>query len=231
MAEPIIKLKEVSQIFNQGRHNEVRALNSINLQVEAGQAALVRGPSGSGKSTLLNLLSALSTPTSGMVRVLGEDVGRWPEKFRTAFRRRHIGIVFQNFYLIESLTVFQNIATPLVPLGLSGKELSQRVQAAAAQVSIEHRLHFKAATLSGGEQQRTAIARALVSSPEILITDEPTAHLDSKLSADILNIFSRLKVAGKTLVIATHDPLLNAHPLIDKTFCLRDGQLEGANAC
>lgn len=231
MAEPIIKLEQVTRIFNPGRHNEVRALKNITMHIEAGQAALVRGPSGSGKSTLLNLLSALATPTSGKIRVIGEEVGRWPEKFRTAFRRRHIGIVFQNFYLIESLTVFQNIAATLVPLGLSGKELSQRVQAAAEQVSIQHRLNFKAATLSGGEQQRTAIARALVSSPEILITDEPTAHLDSKLSMEILNIFSQLKESGKTLVIATHDPLLNAHPLIDQTFCLRDGQLEPADAC
>jgi len=140
-------------------------------------------------------------------------------------------MIFQNFNLINNLSACDNIATPLIPQALSLKTIRQRVERVASIVKVEHRLHFKAGSLSGGEQQRVAIARALISEPEILIADEPTAHLDSALSDEILDIFRILKSDGKTILIATHDPVLNEHPLIDRVYCIKDGRLEPEYAC
>ncbi len=231
MPEQIIKAVNVSKIFNKGRRNETVALQDISLEIARNSAVLLRGPSGSGKTTLLTLLSALTKPTSGTIICLEQDISHWQEKFLTGFRRRHLGIIFQNFNLIKTLSVFDNIAVPLIPLPLSAAEIREKVHEISALVQIDHRLQYKAATLSGGEQQRVAIARALIQDPEILIADEPTAHLDSRLSSEILTIFSDLKQRGKTILIATHDPVLNGHPLIDAVFCIKDGRLEPDHVC
>ncbi len=231
MSEFIIKAEHISKIFNKGRHNETRALDNISLEIKPNTAVLLRGPSGSGKTTLLTLLGALSKPTSGNIICLQQNLSHWQEKFLTGFRRRHMGIIFQNFNLINKLSVYDNIAAPLIPLPLSASEIQTRVQKVSALAQIEHRLTYKASMLSGGEQQRVAIARALIQEPEILIADEPTAHLDSRLSAEILTVFSDLKKRGKTIIIATHDPALNGHPLIDTVFCIKDGRLEPDHVC
>lgn len=231
MSEIIIKAEKVTKIFNKGRHNETMALREISLKISRNSATLLRGPSGSGKTTLLTLLGALSKPTSGSIICLEQNLTHWQETFLTAFRRRHMGIIFQNFNLIQKMSVFDNIALPLIPLPLSASHIKERVNEISALVQIDHRLRYKAGTLSGGEQQRVAIARALIQEPEILIADEPTAHLDSRLSAEILTIFSDLKERGKTIVIATHDPVLNGHPLIDQIVCIKDGRLEPDHVC
>jgi len=231
MSQPIIEVKNLSKVFNKGRRNEVAALKQISFQVQRNSAVLLRGPSGSGKTTLLTILGALSKPSSGDMICLDQNISHWQETFLTGFRRKHIGIIFQNFNLIKRLTVFQNIAAVLIPLKLSSSEIREKVQRVTDLVQISHRLDFKASTLSGGEQQRVAIARAIIREPEILIADEPTAHLDSKLSTGILDIFSKLKKQGNTIIIATHDPVLNDHPLIDDVFCVKDGLLESAHVC
>jgi len=226
----ILSAVGLSKIFNPGAHNEVDAVVDVHLSVMAGQAVLIKGPSGSGKTTLLTMLGCLAKPTSGQYTCLDQPVSHWPEKFLTRFRRQHIGIVFQNFNLISGLSVFENIALPLLPAGPSYATLKNRVSQLAGEFRIDHRLHFNVDTLSGGEMQRVAIGRALVNQPQILIADEPTAHIDSRLAEEILELFHQLKNRGLTLIIASHDPLLEAHPMIDRVYCMRDGRLRDAHA-
>lgn len=219
----LIKTQNLSKTFNKGKNNEVEAIKNINLMIEANTCTVLKGTSGSGKTTLLTLLSCLSKPTSGEYICLSEKVSHWSEKFLTQFRRKHIGIVFQHFNLISGFTVFQNISLPLLPLGYSEKKIKMLVQSIAEQINIAHRLHFKVDTLSGGEQQRVAIARALVNEPQILFADEPTAHLDRQNAVLILEIFETLKAKGKTIVIATHDSLVEHHTLVDAILVMQDG--------
>jgi putative ABC transport system ATP-binding protein len=230
-ASPIISIKNLSKIFNKGQHNQVNAVLDVSLSVQSNQCVVIKGPSGSGKSTLLSILGGLAKPTKGEYICLDEKVSRWSEKFLTQFRREHIGIVFQNFNLINGLTVEENVAMPLLPMNLSVKDIKDKSKQTAKHLQIDHRLSFKVDTLSGGEMQRLAIARALINNPDIIIADEPTAHLDTELAKDILEIFNQLKAEGKTLIIASHDPLVESHPMIDKVFCMRDGQLGDPDVC
>ena len=230
-ASPIISIKNLSKIFNKGQHNQVNAVLDVSLSVQSNQCVVIKGPSGSGKSTLLSILGGLAKPTKGEYICLDEKVSRWSEKFLTQFRREHIGIVFQNFNLINGLTVEENVAMPLLPMNLSVKDIKDKSKQTAKHLQIDHRLSFKVDTLSGGEMQRLAIARALINNPDIIIADEPTAHLDTELAKDILEIFNQLKTEGKTLIIASHDPLVESHPMIDKVFCMRDGQLGDPDVC
>ena len=230
-ASPIISIKNLSKIFNKGQHNQVNAVLDVSLSVQSNQCVVIKGPSGSGKSTLLSILGGLAKPTKGEYICLDEKVSRWSEKFLTQFRREHIGIVFQNFNLINGLTVEENVAMPLLPMNRSVKDIKDKSKQTAKHLQIDHRLSFKVDTLSGGEMQRLAIARALINNPDIIIADEPTAHLDTELAKDILEIFNQLKAEGKTLIIASHDPLVESHPMIDKVFCMRDGQLGDPDVC
>ncbi|MCS6967542.1 MAG: ABC transporter ATP-binding protein [Cytophagales bacterium] len=222
---PIIQAVNISKIFNLGQHNQVRALKNVNLSIESGQCVLLSGPSGSGKSTLLSILACLSKPTEGAYFCMGEQVSRWSEKFLTQFRRQHIGIIFQHFHLISGLTARANVAIPLVPRNFSHYALKQAIEVAADAAGIIHKIDEPVEKLSGGEQQRVAIARALVSNPELLFADEPTAHLDSHTALNILNTLQKLKNQGKTIVITSHDPLVQQHPMIDRHLRLQDGTL------
>ncbi len=228
--EIIIQTNRLCKIFNPGAHNEVEAVLDVDLALSRASATLIKGPSGSGKTTLLTMLGCLAKPTSGQYTCLGEAVSHWPEKFLTRFRRRHIGIVFQNFNLISGLSVFENIALPLYPDGLPFATVKERVERLARDLRMDHRLYFKVDTLSGGEMQRVAIARALVNQPQILIADEPTAHIDSTLAKEILDLFHSLNKKGLTLLIASHDPLLETHPMIERAYCMRDGRLREPHA-
>lgn len=221
----IIVCQNVSKIFNKDKPNEVQAVSGVSLTINRGEAVVIKGPSGSGKTTLVAMLGCMSRPTSGDVYVLGNRVSKWTEKFLTLFRRRHIGFIFQNFNLITGLTADQNIVLPLLPAAVNLHNLSSRTAEIARRLGISPRLHFKVDSLSGGEMQRVAIARALIANPEILIADEPTAHLDTHLSRQILNIFGELKQDGKTVIIATHDPLVYESDLVDRIICMRDGHL------
>ena len=222
----IIALKKISKIFNKGEPNQVKAVVDLSFEVQVNQCILIKGPSGSGKSTLLSIIGCLAKPTEGEYICLDHMVSRWSEKFLTRFRHEHIGMIFQNFNLINGLTVSENIGLPLLPTNLSAKKISDKALHSARHLQIEHRLTFKSDTLSGGEMQRLAIARALVNDPDIIIADEPTAHLDTVLSKNILKLFSDLKTEGKTLIIATHDSLVENHQMVDRIFSMRDGRLE-----
>lgn len=227
----IIETKAISKIFNQGKANEVAAVRSVSLAIPYNCCTVIKGPSGSGKSTLLAILGCLAKPTSGEYICLQQKVSRWSEKFLTSFRRQHLGLIFQNFNLIQDLTVEQNIALPLLPGEWSFLDIKKRVAQVCELVQIGHRLKFKVETLSGGEMQRVAMARALINDPEIIIADEPTAHLDTELSKTILNLLAHLKNSGKTLLVSTHDLLVENHPMVDKILCIRDGHLGDSDVC
>ena len=209
----------------------MNAVIHVSFSIQSNQCVLIKGPSGSGKSTLLSIIGCLAKPTEGEYICLDQKVSRWSEKFLTQFRREHIGIVFQNFNLISGLTVEENIGLPLLPVNLSAKLIKNKSVHTAKHLQIDHRLFFKVDTLSGGEMQRLAIARALINDPDIIIADEPTAHLDTELAKDILEIFTQLKAEGKTLIIASHDPLVERHPMVNTVFCMRDGQLGESDVC
>ncbi|WP_027000743.1 ABC transporter ATP-binding protein [Eisenibacter elegans] len=221
----LIQLSEVSKIFNAQQPNEVRAVQEVSLQLSAGVCAVLQGASGSGKTTLLTLIGCLSKPSLGRYQCMGEEVSRWSEKFLTQFRRRHIGMIFQHFNLVQGMDVQTNIALPLLPNRPSLKELRRQVQQAAEQANIAHKLAAEVSRLSGGEMQRVAIARALVNSPSLLIADEPTAHLDQANAQAILTLFAALKAQGKTILLTTHDPAVVRHPLVDQVLTMRDGRL------
>lgn len=225
MTEAIIETKALVKTFHKGKNNEVSPVKDINLSIERNSCVLLKGASGSGKTTLLTLLACLSKPTSGQYHCLGQQVSRWSEKFLTGFRRTHIGVVFQHFNLISGFNTYLNISLPLIPLHYSRKKTDRLVQSVAESVGIAHRLDFSVDTLSGGEMQRVAIARALVNEPTILLADEPTAHLDSERSLQILDIFQEIKHQGKTILITSHDPLVEQHPMIDRVLVMKDGKM------
>jgi len=220
-----IRLEAVNKYFQKGQPNELHVLRDIDLELPSNQVTIIRGPSGSGKTTLLSVLGCLTRPGSGSYHCLGEPVSRWPEAFLTVFRRRHIGLIFQNFNLISGLNVAQNLATPLLVSDMSHREIQQRVAETAELVQIAHRLQAPVEKLSGGEMQRVAIGRALINQPQIIIADEPTAHLDSALAADILQLFGQLHRTGNSIIIATHDPQIISQLPVDQIFTMKDGRI------
>ena len=225
---PLIATTDLCKIYNRQRPDEVTALRGISLSLETGQVAVLKGPSGSGKSSLLSLIGCLSRPTSGSLRVADKDVARLPERFLAKIRRESFGFIFQQFNLLRELSVVDNILLPLYPTSLSAKQMRSRADEILEQLEIAGKQRMLVRQLSGGEQQRVAIARALINQPDIIIADEPTAHLDSRLASELLTILAGLKAAGKTIIIATHDANVYQHPLIDRAFAMHDGVLSEA---
>lgn len=225
MMAALIETAELNKIYNRHRPDEVTALRDVCFSVGKGQVAALRGPSGSGKSSLLSLIGCMARPTSGSLRVEGREVSRLPERFLAEIRRNLFGFVFQQFNLLRDLSVVDNILLPLYPIGLGAAEMQQRAEAVLDQLGLGEKRQMKASQLSGGEQQRVAIARALINRPDIIIADEPTAHLDSRLTQELLSILARLKAEGKTIIIATHDPELYQQKLIDRSYLMHDGHL------
>ncbi|MBI5556303.1 MAG: ABC transporter ATP-binding protein [Deltaproteobacteria bacterium] len=220
-----IELEEVRKIYNQGRANEVTALLSVSLRIAAGSMVCLRGPSGSGKSTLLSIIGCVFPPSSGRAVIGGRQISRLPDHFLGRYRRELIGFIFQRFNILPQLTVLENITLPLLPLGIPPKERQQRAAPLLEKFGIGHRVNFPAGQISGGELQRVAIARALINDPPYLLADEPTAHLDSHLSMEFMDMVSTLKRAGKTVVLTSHDPLVSDHAEIDRIIDIRDGRL------
>lgn len=226
----MIELAAVTKTFNAGWPNEYQALRGVDLAIAAGRVTALRGPSGSGKTTLLTLIGCLARPSSGRVRLAGEDISALPERFLAELRLRRFGFVFQRFNLIPGLSALDNILLPAYPLGLPYHELRDRADTLMASLEIDHRAATRVDWLSGGEVQRVAIARALINDPPVIIADEPTAHLDSRLSLEFLALLGRLKEAGKTVVIASHDPLVFETGLPDRVADLRDGRIVGVTS-
>ena len=220
-----IELRGVEKFYNRGEHNQVHALRGVDLSIASNETVCIHGPSGSGKSTLLAILGGIIGPTSGSAVVDGRKLARLPDRFLTLFRRQHIGFIFQRFRLIPELSVVENVTLPLLPLGIRPAERKRRGLELLRRFEIDHRGTFPAAEISGGELQRAAVARALINDPSIIVADEPTAHLDTRLSEDFLSIMAELKNLGKTIVIASHDPLVSENQLIDRCLNLRDGRM------
>jgi len=222
----LIKLENTTKIYNQGKANEVRALHEVSLEVAPQTMVCLQGASGSGKSTLLAIIGCVFPPTSGKAFIAGKQLSRLPDRFLTIHRRETIGFIFQQFNVLPRLTVLDNITLPLLPLGVSPRERRKRARQLLEQLAISHRENFPAGQISGGEMQRVAIARALINSQPIVLADEPTAHLDTRLSMEFMKIMSDLKAAGKTIIIASHDPLVSEHPAIDRIIQIKDGRID-----
>jgi putative ABC transport system ATP-binding protein len=198
---------DLSKIYRKpGTTVEVVALKSASIDFEEGEFTAIMGSSGSGKSTLMNILGCLDRPTSGRY-VLGDtDVSQLPDDELSEIRSRRIGFVFQNFNLIQQLTVIENLEVPLFYQGVPPHERRARAIEMATRVGLEQRLHHRPTELSGGQQQRVCIARSLVTNPLLLMADEPTGNLDSRTGQQILELFDELVAAGKTIIMVTHDP-------------------------
>jgi putative ABC transport system ATP-binding protein len=221
----MLELTNIRKAFNQGRHNEYWALSGIDLTIPEKKVTALRGPSGSGKTTLLTILGCLARPTEGRVRLKGEDISGLPERFLTEIRRRTFGFIFQQFNLIRGLSAIENIILPAYPTGQPRQALLEKAEGLLAGVDLGHRRDAKVEWLSGGEQQRVAICRALINDPEILIADEPTANLDTQLSQEFLAILERLAESGRTIVLTSHDPMVVEADVVDYVVTLRDGKI------
>ena len=221
----MIELTEVSKVFNQGRPNECRALRGVSLTLERGGITVFKGSSGSGKTTLLTLVGCLARPTAGRITLDGELLSNLPERFLTEVRRHTFGFVFQQFNLIRGLTVLENVMLPAYPLGRPYRELRAAAQLLLERFGIGDKAGSRIEWLSGGEAQRTALARALINNPAIVIADEPTANLDSTLSREVLALLGELALQGRTLFISSHDPLVFAADQVKRLIELRDGQI------
>ena len=202
---PAIELDEVTRVYPRS-DGDVAALDGVTLSIAPGSTTAVTGPSGSGKSSLLFVIGGLDRPTSGHVSVLGTPFDELNEDQLADLRRRHIGFVFQNYHLIPTLTVCENVMLPLVPLQVNGLEARARALAYIERVGLQKRINHLPGELSGGEQQRTALARALVNRPEIVLADEPTGNLDPDSASVVLDLLLELtRSEGKTVVLTSHN--------------------------
>jgi putative ABC transport system ATP-binding protein len=222
----LIEVEKVSKIYNPGKADELTALKAASLSIDSGEVAVLTGPSGSGKTSLLSLIGCMARPTEGKVFVDGKDVVKLPERFLTDIRRQKFGFIFQQFHLIRELTVLDNVLLPLFPLDISARKMNERALPILQGLKIDNKKNLKVKKLSGGEQQRVAIARALINRPQIIIADEPTAHLDRKLAQEFIETLTQLNREGKTIIIATHDPFVHDNQLVNKAIVMRDGQIE-----
>jgi putative ABC transport system ATP-binding protein len=222
----VIELREVRKVYGEGRPDEVVAVDGVSLAIAPRTVTVLRGPSGSGKTTLLTLLGAMARPTAGRIVVGGREITSLPERFLTEVRRRTFGFVFQQGNLVRGVTTLENVMLPAYPLGEPRARLLRRAQALLEELDLGHRARARAEWLSGGEGQRAAIARALVNSPAVVVADEPTAHLDTALSRELMAILGRLKAQGRTVIVASHDPVVFEAPVVDRVVAMRDGRLE-----
>jgi len=223
----MIQLDKVKKIFNLGRPNEFVALQGVTLSVEANKITVFKGPSGSGKTTLLSLVGCMSRPTSGRIHLLDREITSLPERFLTEIRRKTFGFIFQQYNLIQGVTALENVMVPAYPSGEKSSALKKRAMDLLDIFNISSKADSQVERLSGGEMQRVAIARALMNNPQVVIADEPTAHLDTPMSKEFMEIMGRLKESSKTVLIASHDPVVSESPLVDCVWTLRDGKIEG----
>jgi putative ABC transport system ATP-binding protein len=218
----VVELVEVTKVYELPR-GSIKALDNVSASIEAGDFVSIMGPSGSGKTTLLNIIGCLDTPTSGRVAIGGENVSGLGDEDLTKIRRDKIGFVFQQFNLIPTLTALENIAYPMRLKGLSGHE--ERSKELMQSVGLDGELgENKPTELSGGEQQRVAVARALANDPNTILADEPTGNLDTKTSKDIMELLKETNERGTTVIMVTHDPLVASYT--KRTFRLVDGRIE-----
>ncbi|MCH8986875.1 ABC transporter ATP-binding protein [Patescibacteria group bacterium] len=220
----LIELKNVSKVFKQG-DTEIRAVDNVTWSIEnSGKLIAIVGPSGSGETTLLNLLGALDLPDTGELHIEGKDISRFSEKELTEYRKRKIGFVFQTYNLIPNLSALENVMLPMEFNEIPVQEAKKRAEELLEGVKMSHRKDHRPSKLSGGEQQRVAIARSLANDPDIILADEPTGNLDSQTGKEIIQLLKELAhTKNKTVIVVTHDQ--GIVELTDEKYTLRDGKI------
>lgn len=223
----MIELLNIRKVFNSGLPNEFVALHGASLCVDPAKVTVYKGPSGSGKTTLLSLIGCMAKPTSGRINLFGREITSLPERFLARIRQTTFGFIFQQFHLIKGLSALENAMLPAFPLGEARKSMKKRAMTLFDLFGLTPKAGSKVEWLSGGEAQRVTIVRALINTPSVIIADEPTAHLDTTLSREFMEIVGKLKADGKTVLIASHDPLVCDSHVVDKVIHIRDGRIDG----
>jgi putative ABC transport system ATP-binding protein len=237
----MFELSHVSKSFNVGKSNQFTAVQDVSCSIDMGKITVLKGPSGSGKTTLLAMIGCMSRPTSGRIKLSGigaaavpgmgdtgeVEITSLPERFLTGIRRTTFGFIFQQFNLVRGISVLENVMLPAYPTGEGHAAVRKRALELLDIFSMTRHAASRVDLLSGGETQRVAIARALINNPMAIIADEPTAHLDSKLSREFMEIIGTLQGNGKTVLIASHDPIVFDSPLVATVIEMRDGGITG----
>lgn len=220
----ILEIKNLKKVYStRFGGNKVEALRDVSFSVENGEYIAIMGESGSGKTTILNILASLDKPTSGEVLLKGKNITSIKEKDMAAFRRNHLGYVFQDFNLLDTFSLKDNIFLPLVLAGKKHKEMEEKLKPIADMIGIRDLLEKYPYEVSGGQKQRAAIARAIITSPELVLADEPTGALDSKTTAEILELFSKVNKLGQTILMVTHSTLAASHA--SRVLFIKDGRI------
>ncbi len=220
---PVVEMHDITKVYGSGEA-EVRAVDGVSLTVNPGEFVAIMGASGSGKSTLMNIIGALDVATTGTYRIDGVDIGDLDDDALSLVRNRRIGFIFQAFNLIPRMSAVANVELPLMYRGVRRSERRRRALDALGKVGLADRSHHQPNELSGGQQQRVAVARALAMEPSLMLADEPTGNLDSKSTADVLDLLDEIHAEGKTIVIITHEDEVAARA--QRIITLRDGRIE-----
>ncbi|EAT99148.1 ABC transporter ATP-binding protein [Campylobacter concisus] len=221
----MINIRGVSLVYNQGKQNEFCALKNINLDVNNGELVILKGVSGSGKSTLLSLIALLQKPTSGEILIDGTNIAKLPDAFCSEFRHKRLGLVFQNFNLIEGLSVYENLLAPFALTNFKANVREEMIKRALELANIAHKRDENVSNLSGGERQRCAVARALSMDADIILADEPTANLDRDNARAFLGLLESFKALKKSVIVATHDSIFDELKATDRVVSLQNGEI------
>ena len=221
----MINIRGVSLVYNQGKQNEFCALKNINLDVNNGELVILKGISGSGKSTLLSLIALHQKPTSGEILIDGTNIAKLPDVFCSEFRHKRLGLVFQNFNLIEGLSVYENLLAPFALTNFKANVREEMIKKALSLANISHKRDENVSNLSGGERQRCAVARALSMDADIILADEPTANLDRQNARAFLGLLESFKALKKSVIVATHDSIFDELSATDRVISLQNGEI------
>ena len=221
----MINIRGVSLVYNQGKQNEFCALKNINLDVNNGELVILKGVSGSGKSTLLSLIALLQKPTSGEILIDGTNIAKLPDAFCSELRHKRLGLVFQNFNLIEGLSVYENLLAPFALTNFKANMREEMIKRALELANIAHKRDENVSNLSGGERQRCAVARALSMDADIILADEPTANLDRDNARAFLGLLESFKALKKSVIVATHDSIFDELGTTDRVVSLQNGEI------
>ena len=221
----MINIRGVSLVYNQNKQNEFCALKNINLDINDGELVILKGISGSGKSTLLSLIALLQKPTSGEILIDGTNIAKLPDAFCSELRHKRLGLVFQNFNLIDGLSVYENLLAPFALTNFKASVRDEMIKKALSLANIAHKKDENVSNLSGGERQRCAVARALSMDADIILADEPTANLDRQNARAFLGLLESFKTLKKSVIVATHDSIFDELSATDRVVSLQNGEI------